>query len=281
MHSASKQFVPFTGFAVLFCIWTSVLAGGFVELERDFAPDSDVIDNPWWPLPEGIRFVYTAIEDDECIVSLVDVLPPTDPEAAYRPEIDSTKVRTVRDAELIDLDETCDGEGVTELLELTLDWYAQDKDSNVWYFGEHTVALPPDAEEDECERWTDSDEVWGLEGCLDGAWEAGTDVADVGSMAEPGIIMLAKPEKGLFYFQEYYEDVATDMGKVLSRKDVDSPIHGEVEACWRIKEWVPLEPGNVEHKYYCEGLGLLTVGGVAGGKTVWTDLVDVTTVPQP
>ena len=232
----------------------------------------------WWPLPEGVRFIYFAIEDGECIVSVMDVLPPGDPEAAYMPTIKGHRVRTVRDVELIDHDDICNGEGNDEdleLLEITLDWYAQDTSENIWYFGEHTVSL--DADEEECDRWTESDVVWGEEGCLDGSWEAGKDIADVGVDPDEvleGIIMLRDPEKGQFYFQEYYEDEATDMGKVLNFKRVDTFLYGEVDGCAVIKEWVPLEPGNVEHKYYCDGLGLVLVEGNAGGKTVWTDLVE-------
>ncbi len=46
-----------------------------------------------------------------------------------------------------------------------------------------------------------------------------------------------------------------------------------------IKEWVPLSPGNVEHKYYCYDRGLMQVEENAGGKTVYTDLVRVEAIP--
>jgi hypothetical protein len=268
------------------------LAGGFVELDGDFDGNpaspafSALITNLWWPLPEGAEFIYTAEEDGECIVSVMEVLGRSGVGEEYKLTVDGTEVRTVRDEEVIDYDDDCDGLGDTELLERTLDWYAQDVDGNIWYFGEHTVALGED--EEECDVWTVADPVWGLEGCLDGSWEAGADVADVGSIAEEGIIMLTEPEKGLFYFQEYYEDVATDMGKVLNFKDVDVTVEiafnpvldEELEGCAVIKEWVPLEPGNVEHKYYCYGYGLMQVEGNAGGPTVWTDLI-WTNLPLP
>ena len=272
------------------------LAGGFVELDGDFDGNpvsptfSASITNLWWPLPEGAQFIYTAEEDGECIVSLMEVLGRSGAGEEYKLTVNGTEVRTVRDEELIDHDDDCDGLGDTELLERTLDWYAQDVDGNIWYFGEHTVALGED--EEECDMWADADDggdaVWGLEGCLDGSWEAGADVADAGSIAEEGIIMLTEPEKGLFYFQEYYEDFATDMGKVLNFKDVEVLVEieagpvldEELEGCAMIKEWVPLEPGNVEHKYYCYGYGLMQVEGNAGGPTVWTDLV-WTNLPLP
>ena len=87
--------------------------------------------------------------------------------------------------------------------------------------------------------------------------------------------MLAEPGKGEFYFQEYYEDVAIDMGKVLNYKKVDTFLFGKLEGCLMIKEWVPLDPGAIEHKYYCKNIGLVTVEENAGGKTLWVDLVSV------
>lgn len=69
------------------------------------------------------------------------------------------------------------------------------------------------------------------------------------------------------------------MGKVLNFKDIDGTLFGEQEDCVMIKEWVPLSPGDVEHKYYCYGRGLMQVEGNAGGKTVCTDLVRVEAIP--
>jgi hypothetical protein len=77
----------------------------------------------------------------------------------------------------------------------------------------------------------------------------------------------------MFYFQEFWEDNAADMGKVLNFKDIEAVLFEELEDCVVTKEWVPLEPGNVEHKYYCYDKGLVLVEGNAGGKTEWTDLV--------
>jgi hypothetical protein len=133
------------------------LAGGFVELDGGFAADSHEITNLWWPLPEGAQFIYTAEEDGECIVSVIEVLGRSGLGEEYMLAIDGTAVRTVRDEEVIDYDDDCDGLGDTELLERTLDWYAQDEAGNIWYFGEHSVAL--DAEEEECDMWTVADAV--------------------------------------------------------------------------------------------------------------------------
>ena len=79
-----------------------------------------------------------------------------------------------------------------ELAEDTYDWYAQDKDGNVWYLGEDT------------HEYEDGEAV-----NAKGAWEYGKDGA------LPGIVMLADPEVGDAYRQEYYEGEAEDMGEVL------------------------------------------------------------------
>jgi hypothetical protein len=255
----------------------AVAKGGFIELPGDFDGSSNNISNPWWPMTPGSTLVYIEEDDDECVIGVLDIIETAD---QYMTEVNGVKVREVWDREFIDEDEEseCDGNlddiDDWELLESTLDWYAQDVDGNVWYFGEHTVAT----DHDECDHDTAGvDPVLDLEGCLDGSWRAGYDIweDEVDEDILAGIIMLDMPVKGQFYFQEYWEDEATDMGKVLNFKDIETVFYGDQEGCVVTKEWVPLEPGNVEHKYYCYGKGLLLVEGNAGGKTVYTDLVDV------
>ena len=162
-----------------------------------------------------------------------------------------------------------------EPVESTLDWYAQDVDGNIWYFGEHSVAT----DHEECDHPTNGDDpILGLDGCLDGSWEAGKDIwtgEDDPDVME-GIIMLTNPKKGQFYFQEFWEEEAEDMGKILNFKKVNSEYLDTIfYGCVVIKEWVPLEPGSIEHKYFCRDIGLVQVEGNAGGKTEWTYLVEV------
>lgn len=254
----------------------NVLAmGGLVELPGNFGDSSNDITNPWWPQVPGSRSVYIEEADDECIVGVADVISTI---SQSRTTVNGVKVREIWDREFIDTVGDCDADtsdiGDWTLLETTYDWYAQDVDGNVWYFGEFTVALE---DHDDCEHTIDASEGPFFEdGCRDGSWEAGYDIwaeEDDGEILA-GIIMLASPHKGQFYFQEFWEDEATDMGKVLNFKNIDTVFYGAQEGCVVIKEWVPLDPGNVEHKYYCQGHGLLLVAGLAGGKTVYADLVD-------
>jgi len=244
----------------------SAAAGGLIEIDPAvFDANSNEITNPWSLMSEGTRYTFFSEGVDECSVILVDVLETAD---QSRTHVGTVAVREVRDEAWHD--EDCDM--VPDVLyESTLDWYAQDTESNLWYVGEDTVAL----DFDEC------DHPDGMGGCTDGSWEAGLDVAGVGSIARAGIIMLADPpaNKGGFYFQEYYEDEALDMGKILTSRKVTTIPYGPQEDCIMIKEYSPLSPGEIEHKYYCEGLGLMVVEENAGGKTVFEKLVDVGPIP--
>ena len=76
------------------------------------------------------------------------------------------------------------------------------------------------------------------------------------------------------YEQEYYEGEAEDMGKVL-RLDVNVSIDlDDYEGCLKTKEWTPLEPGAIEHKYYAPGVGLVYIEELME-KTVEVELVEI------
>jgi len=121
-----------------------------------------------------------------------------------------------------------------ELTEDTRDWEAQDKDGNVWYFGEDTKELEN-----------------GKVVTTEGSWEAGV------NGAQPGIIMLAHPKTGLTYIQEDAPDVAEDRGKALSLKAKVSVPFGSFDHCLQTLEWSLLELGVRDHKFYCPGIGMV------------------------
>jgi hypothetical protein len=103
-----------------------------------------------------------------------------------------------------------------------------------------------------------------------GSWEAGVDGA------QPGIVMLADPQPGVSYRQEFLAGVAEDMAKVLRlNADVSVP-YGNLEDCLETKEWSPLEPGAIEHKFYAPGVGLVLTEELKG-KTFRSELVDIIT----
>lgn len=121
------------------------------------------------------------------------------------------------------------------LIEDTDDWYAQDNDGNVWYMGEDV-------------------DNYNLDGSLKdhaGSWEAGVDGA------KPGIIMLANPQPGMAYRQEYYFNEAEDEAEVLELGLSVSVPFGNFNNCLKTREWTELEPDVNENKYYAPGIGLV------------------------
>lgn len=192
------------------------------------------IDNEYFPLTPGTTFIYQG-ETEEGIERIEDYV------THQSREILGVTCTVVRDKVWVD----------DELVEETFDWYAQDKEGNVWYFGE-------DSKEYE------NGVVVGTEG----SWEAGVDGA------KPGIIMEGNPRIGDSYRQEYYEGEAEDMGEVLSLNESVSVPYGSFENCLKTKDWTPLEPGIVAHKFYAPGVGLV-LEIEAGLERV--ELVDITT----
>lgn len=122
-----------------------------------------------------------------------------------------------------------------DLIEDTEDWYAQDNDGNVWYFGEDTADL-----------------VDGKIVSREGSWEAGVDGA------KPGIVMKANPKIGDSYRQEYYKGKAEDKADVISLGESVKVPFGSFNNCMKTLDYTPLEPSVKENKYYCS-----EVGGVA------------------
>lgn len=133
-----------------------------------------------------------------------------------------------------------------EVIEDTLDWYAQDVEGNVWYFGE----IAKNYEDGEL---TD----------LDGSWQAGIESAKI------GIIMPIEPGVGQIYRQEFALDEAEDMGEILSLTANESvPGASCNNNCLQTRDFTPLEPGVEEHKYYAPGIGLILEINVETGERV-------------
>ena len=125
-----------------------------------------------------------------------------------------------------------------ETIEDTIDWYAQDVDGNVWYFGE----ISKNFEDGELNN-------------LDGSWKSGVDDA------QPGIVMLAFPEVGDIYRQEYLLGEAEDMAEVISTSETweSVPAADCLDTCLVTSEFLPIEPDVEEFKYYAPGIGNILV----------------------
>lgn len=191
----------------------------------DPARFSTTIDNAYYPLPVGARWVYKERGEDGVERDVVTV---------------TSHTRVLMGVTCVEVRDTARLDG--ELVEDTRDWYAQDAAGTVWYFGEDT------------KEYED-----GKVATTAGSWSAGVDGA------QPGIIMPARPRVGATYRQEHYAGEAEDMGEVLSRSDSATVPTGHYSDVVRTKDFTPLEPNVVEHKYYARGIGLVLAVQVRGG----------------
>ncbi len=131
------------------------------------------------------------------------------------------------------------------LIEDTEDWYAQDRSGNVWYMGEAVINY----------NYDDEDELVSTD--TDGSWEAGLDVASVGSLAIAGIIMKASFSIGDKYAQETYLGEAEDTGEIVATNVLVTLATGMSYRCLQTRDINPLEAGSNEFKYYAPGVGLV------------------------
>jgi len=185
------------------------------------------IDNPYFPLRPGTTFIYEGhtaegFEHDEFTVT--------------------RNTRVILGVTCVEVHDTVTVDG--ELTEDTLDWFAQDRDGNVWYFGENTHEL-----ED------------GLITTIDGTFMAGV------NGDKPGIVMKAHPAIGDFYRQEFSLDNAEDFAETLSLTESVTVPAGTFHNCLKSQETTPLETDLLEHKFYAPGVGnVLTVDATTGDR---------------
>jgi hypothetical protein len=193
------------------------------------------IDNPYLPYTVGKTWTYRAETGHGTETIVVTVLP-------EKKEILGVSCTVVRDTVSVG----------GELVEDTHDWFAQDVDGNVWYFGEISLNY-------------DDGELSGV----DGSWQAGVDGA------QPGIVMRAAPAVGDVYRQEFYLGEAEDYGEVLALGETVTVPFGTFANCLRTFDGSPMEPDAAEHKSYAPGVGLVLEFDVEDGERV--ELISVTT----
>jgi hypothetical protein len=183
------------------------------------------IDNRYFPLKPGTAFHYkgnkdAASETDDVVVT------------HQKKRILGITCTVVRD--------TVSQRG--KPIERTFDWYAQDKQRNVWYMGEDSFELQNG-------RFVRADDSWksGVNG------------------AKPGIIMRSNPRRGDVYRQEYYpRGAAMDQARVLGTTTRMKVPRGTYARALATVEWSPIEP-QLEKKYYAAGVGEIREEVVAGG----------------
>jgi hypothetical protein len=220
--------------AIAFCLIAAAPAGAGTGLPRggepvhlDPADFTTRIDNPWWPMRPGSRWVYRETDTEGTVQRVVVRVT-----NRTRPMANGITARVVRDVA------TEHGRPV----ERTSDFYAQDKAGNIWYLGEETG---------EYEN--------GKLVSTEGSFEAGVDGA------QPGIALPARPRPGMRYRQEFYEGHAEDRGQILSLHEQAEVPFGHFANVLMTKDTNPLEPRSLEYKFYARGVGPVLAVTVSGG----------------
>jgi hypothetical protein len=193
------------------------------------------INNPYLPLVPGTTLTYKGKVDGK---SATDVFAVT----TAKKVILGVTTTVVHDQVFVQ----------RELTEDTFDWFAQDTDGNVWYFGEDTKEL-------------ENGQVVSTEG----SWEAGVD------KAQAGIFMPATPEVGQIFKQEEAKNVAEDCTKIVDLHAAVKTRYVSSSDALKTEEFSPLEPNVLDNKYYVRDIGLAREGTIQGGSDV-LELVSVT-----
>jgi hypothetical protein len=184
------------------------------------------IDNPYLPMPPGLRTVFRE----------------TDPQGGRQRNVVTVTRRTKRLADGIAARVVRDV--VTErggVVERTEDFYAQDRDGTVWYLGEDTTAYEP-----------------GRPPSKEGSFEAGVDGA------QGGVVMPAHPRAGMHYRQESLPGHAEDRAAIVRVREQAGTPYGHFRRVVMTREHSPLEPRVVEWKFYARGIGVVLAVSTSG-----------------
>ena len=197
------------------------LPQGSESVKLNAADFSINIDNPYWPMNPGSKWVYSETDTEgtnqKAVVEVTD---------KTKMIANGIEARVIRD--------TVTENGVP--VEITYDWYAQDKAGNIWYLGEYVTNYKNGKVVDH-----------------GGSFEAGVDGA------QPGIAMPANPEPGLSYRQEYYRGEAEDKAAVITvgEEQVQVPFGYFNKDVLMTRDLVPTDPKVQELKFYTPGVGPL------------------------
>ena len=200
---------------------TPALPQGSEPANLDPAEFTTEIDNPYFPMKPGNRWIYSETDTngdvEDVVVEVTD---------KTKMIANGVEARVIRD--------TVSENGVP--VEITDDWYAQDSAGNIWYLGEYVTNYENGKVVDHS-----------------GSFEAGVDGA------EAGVAMPANPEPGMSYRQEYYKGEAEDQGAIITvdEESVQVPAGFFDKDVVMTRDLVPTEPKVQELKFYAPGVGLL------------------------
>ncbi len=187
-----------------------------------------VVDNTYFPLPVGRTLVYSGIKDGQTQRDVVTV---------------TNESKVILGVTATVVSDVADHNGM--ILERTSDWYAQDKQGNVWYLGEDTVHFLANGKGD-----------------TSGSWESGV------NGAQPGIIMEANPQIPDAYRQELLAGEAEDTAWIVNRGGTVSVPYGKVRNVLTTLEATRLEPGAYDQKVYGPGIGIILEQSLTGDPEV-------------
>jgi hypothetical protein len=175
------------------------------------------VTNPYFPLAKGMTWKYQGVKDGRRMVDLVRV-------TGRVRRIEGVPCAVVADWTWLD----------GKLAERTTDWYTQDGQGTVWYYGERTAQL----------------NRRGRVVTRDGSWQAGR------RGARPGVFMPARPRAGRSFAQEHFPGHAEDHFRVISRHSTATVPFGTFRGRVLLThEWTPLEPDVLDGKWYVKGVG--------------------------
>ena len=209
---------------------TSPPPSKLAPIHGHYAPQIDpanfvrTVDNPYLPFKPGTRIHFEGVSGKT---------PQTDDEVVLH-----------RTKKVLGVTATVVRDTVSEhgrAVERTFDWYAQDKQGNVWYMGE--LALEP--KNGKFVKASDS-------------WEAGV------NGAKPGIIMPAHPKPGDTYRQEYSPRAkALDEARVLRLTGTATVPAGHFTRVLVTSEFSPVD-AEIAQKFYAAGVGEVSERVVKG-----------------
>jgi hypothetical protein len=212
---------------------STVTASNLAPIHGTYSPQIDpanfvaAVDNPYLPYGPGMSWRYTGVAEDGTTPQVDDV-------------VVTEKTKRILGVECTVVLDTVSSRG--EPVERTYDWYAQDTQGNVWYFGEdardykhgHFVKAPD-------------------------SWEAGVDGA------QPGIAIPGDPQPGDAYRQEHYRGHAEDQALVLKSTPALKVPYRSFGKTLTTIERTATEPGVREKKYYAPGVGEIGEAVIKGG----------------
>lgn len=192
-----------------------------------------VVNNRYFPLPAGRTLTYRGIKDGVSQFVVIHV---------------TSQAKVLEGIPAVTVTDVATHQGT--LLEKTTDWYAQDKEGNVWYLGEQTAHYS--------------------HGHVDhsGSWKAGL------NDAEPGIVMLANPQVPDAYRQECLPGQAEDMAWIVIKGGSLQLPFGAAHGILTSLEATRIEPAVIDQKVYAPGIGIVLEQAMSG-PTEFAKLVGV------